>query len=182
VWSRIHHTLSQISESSQTKIKYSEGNKEDIVLGVLFSRFIWTLINSSLIEECRYKYEPKQEISDALKNAKNTNTSPRELINNINYLRAINVDFEKDLPFTYHLIRCPLLWPFIGSYLDGNGIEKNDLFNTICDVLDTPNPMGRLAKFIKFNNVKDSYIEVAENIEASRLRISALPIMGFFRA
>ncbi len=166
IWARIHYTLNLISESCGGKVFYHKNNdskKLDVTLGVVFSRFIWTIINSTLIEECRYRNNVNQSFRKAIKNAKNTNTSPVELIVNINKLSGI--DFKNNLPFTWGFINCTLLWPFLGGYLEGNGTLKTDLYDTVITLMDNT----------------DDFIEVAEKSEPFSLIISALPIMGAFK-
>ncbi|MFP1922953.1 DUF815 domain-containing protein [Lonsdalea quercina] len=165
IWTRIHYTLNQISESARGKITYNTNDKNDIVLGVLFSRFIWSIINSSLIEECRYSKGIDEKFIKSINNAKNTNESPRELIKNIDSLTKNQIDWGQSLPLTYSLVSCPLLWPFLGEYKNGKGEESKDLFDKIKLIL----------------NDDETFEKIAEHSEPSKLKISALPIMGCFK-
>ena len=166
IWARLHYTLSQISEGCGEKVNYDKANpkeKLNVSLGVVFSRFVWTIINSSLIEECRYRTNIDHRFKTAIRNAKNTNTSPVELVANIKKLAGL--DFSGHLPFTWQLITCPLLWPFLGKYLDGKGIIKRDLYENVSVLLGN----------------SSNFISVARYSEPSSLIISALPIMGAFK-
>ncbi|TOQ61770.1 hypothetical protein, partial [Vibrio parahaemolyticus] len=48
VWTRLFYSLNQISDKAKSPCAYQEG-KADIVLGELFARFVWAIINASLI-------------------------------------------------------------------------------------------------------------------------------------
>jgi hypothetical protein len=174
IWVRIFYTLSQVSDKALEKVNYTIGKeKDDIVLGVLYARFIWSIINSSLIEEIRYRKNISGKLLKAINSAKNTQSSPRELIQNIDNLNKENIVWSKDLPFTFNLISCPLFWPFLGAYTNGEGEEKLDLFNIINNILAYHN--------ILYGNKKIDFKFIAENSNPMQLKISALPIMGCFR-
>ena len=169
IWTRINYTLSQIAESSNNLVNYEKldddtSKKYDIVTGVLFSRFVWGIINSFLIEE--YRYSLKTMSQDPLNNVRNTNTSPKELIQNIILInKNINSNFKENLPLTYSLISCPILWPFLGKYKE-NGEIKDNLYNEVCLLLS--------------EEEKKSFERIANYSEPSTLNISALAIMGCF--
>lgn len=165
IWSRMHYALNQVSETARGKVTYSEGESYDIVIGVIFSRFIWAIINSFLIEECRYSKTIDEELTKPISKAKNTNESPKALLINIQALEE--VDWKKDLPLTYSLISCPLLWPFLGAYKNKKGENRLDLFDEIKKLLSDFEAFGE-------------FEAITKNIEASQLKISALPIMGCF--
>ena len=174
VASRIIYSLNKVSEDARKKVTYTGGRKDDIVLGTAFSRFIWAIINSTLIEEFRYSINIDEEELPKLYKAKNTNTSPIELIKNIN---SIGNDFiwKEKLPLTYSLITCPLLWPFLGQYTNSKGENKNDLFETINRLIESDKNVGASK-----DNSALSFKDVAENSEPSKLTISALAIVGCF--
>ncbi len=172
IWSRILYTFNSISESAQSKIKYSvDSESSDIVLGVFMSRIIWGLINSTLIEESRYLIGQREKTISF--SAKNISTSPVELINNINQLR-IDDDPSPyknilDLPITLSLVSCPLFWPFLGTYIKGNGSKGNELYDLFHQIIDKHN-----------TELSAEFKKVAEKSEPSVLAISRLPIVGCF--
>ncbi|WP_407321536.1 P-loop NTPase fold protein [Dickeya ananatis] len=124
VWERIQYTLLSASkDSASSKFLYpGVADKEDILLGDLFSSFVFGVINSFLIEEVNYNPDIPENLVKRFVSAKNTATSPRELINNINRVIGF-VDNEKSegkehkfailLPVTSAIIRCPLILPFL---------------------------------------------------------------------
>jgi hypothetical protein len=114
-----------------------------------------------------------EKLVKAINSAKNTQSSPRELIQNIDNLNKENIVWIKDLPFTFNLISCPLFWPFLGAYTNGEGEEKLDLFNIINDILAD--------HYILYDNEKIDFNFIAKNSNPMQLKISALPIMGCFR-
>lgn len=156
IWTRLHYSLNQVSESARHKVKYDGQTSGDIVLGTLLARCVWALINSALIEEWRYGFDNNPQNINALGMAKNIETSPRELIKNLNDLLDSGVEMVK-LPFTKALITCPLLWPFLA---DG------ELQQTITKVIP--------------KNVAESFKSLTEIDKPEKLQISALPIVGFF--
>ncbi|MCI4216338.1 hypothetical protein MRO97_10705, partial [Dickeya dianthicola] len=85
-WERIQYALLSASDDfSSKKFLYKNENKtEDILLGHLFSSFVFGMINSFMIEEVNYNPDIPEELVKRFVSAKNTATSPRELTNNIN--------------------------------------------------------------------------------------------------
>ena len=153
IWARIYYSLQKISSKSM----------KEVTLGELFSRFIWTIINSSLIEEFRYTKNDSALSKDLLSNAKNIETAPDSLRININSLKDIN--FKDQLPLTYTLIRCPLLWPFLGS---------SDINSTIRDLIS-------LSEGVESGALK-SFNEISNNIDPKNLKISSIIMMGSFKS
>ncbi|MCA6999322.1 P-loop NTPase fold protein [Dickeya solani] len=121
-WERIQYTLLSASEDfSSKKFLYKEENKkEDILLGHLFSAFIFGVINAFFIEEVNYNQNIPEELVRRLTSAKNTVTSPKELTLNINRVigfissgKSGGKKFLDLLPMTSAIIRCPLILPFL---------------------------------------------------------------------
>ncbi|MEI7346090.1 P-loop NTPase fold protein [Dickeya chrysanthemi] len=124
IWERIQYTLLPTSEDFASKkfLYPSAPDKEDILLGHLFSSFVFGVINSFMIEEVNYNPDIPEELVKRFVSAKNTATSPRELVNNINRVIGFVVDeksagkdhkFATLLPVTSAIIRCPLILPFL---------------------------------------------------------------------
>lgn len=155
IWTRLHYCLNQVSESARNKVKYDNVNN-DAVLGVVLARYVWTIINAALIEECRFGYQYDKDVFKAISKARNVETSPRELVKNINELAQLKSDVSK-LPFTMTLLTCPLFWPFLG---------EKELNDSVYKVLPT--------KFKKL------FREFSSIEQTERLKISALPIVGCF--
>ncbi|MDQ7734254.1 P-loop NTPase fold protein [Halomonas sp. SpR1] len=176
VTSRIIYSLNQVSENARKKMTYSVGEKRDIVLGVAFSRFIWAIINSMLIEEFRYSININDVELKKISQAKNTSTSPTELIKNIKAINSEDLDWKNNLPLTYALITCPLLWPFLGKYINGRGEEQSDLFDIISEVIEPDKDQS------SSSTDAPSFRSIAENSEPSKLIVSALAIVGCFRS
>lgn len=166
IWTRIYYSLAQISLKAQDTIAYrrdeESGQKfyRDILLGELFARFVWTIINASLIEECRYRFARNDAQYKSIKAAKNVTTSPMELIKNITALKTEN--FKKDLPLTYSLFSCPLFLPFIPTELLNILRRRHREFYDIY-----------LLKMSAFNNIRHVSLPAG-------LKISLLPVMGCF--
>ncbi|WP_155886610.1 hypothetical protein [Dickeya chrysanthemi] len=125
-WERIQYTLLSASKDfSGKKFSYKgeeESKKEDVLLGHLFSVFVFGVINSFLIEEVNYNPDIPEKLVKRFASAKNTATSPRELINNINRVIGFINDEKSEnkahkfailLPVTSAIIRCPLNLPFL---------------------------------------------------------------------
>lgn len=169
---RINYSLNQVSEKAKLKLKYNNNEESnDIVVGVAFARFVWAIINSSLIEELRYSKNTEQNSLKSLQKAQNTITSPTELIKNINSVKSNDFNWKKTTPLTYCLITCPLLWPFLGEYIDGNGNIKSDLFDIVFSVI----------KSEENELYAKSFEDIAKNSNPSTLDISALAIIGCFK-
>lgn len=189
VWARVMYTLTSISEkAAKDKVVYIESQiksqKHDVLLGTVFSRFIWGMINATIIEETRYSKEINTALVRKIQNAKNVTTSPTELIKNLKsaidefapsssgsiVLRALapsgEDNFKKTLPLTYSLISCPLVWPFIGEYIDNKGATRGDLQELIEEVVSD------FKTFVE-DEVYESYLD-------GQAFISRLPIMGCF--
>ncbi|WDE04643.1 hypothetical protein SG34_025480 [Thalassomonas viridans] len=192
VWARIMYTLANISEKvAKEKVSYDD-NKHDALLGTVFSRFIWGIINATLIEEVRYGVENNSNLIKKFQNSKNVTTSPAELTRNLKFAIAeltpssistgsrlsdlisqtrntLEDNFKKTLPLTFSLISCPLVWPYIGVYIDNSGSSKSDLFDLIKQVV---------ADFKDFTTDENSP-DNQKFLEAQKF-ISRLPIMGCF--
>ncbi|ACT06523.1 hypothetical protein Dd1591_1670 [Dickeya chrysanthemi Ech1591] len=124
IWERIQYTFLPASEDFASKkfLYPSAPDKEDILLGHLFSSFVFGVINSFMIEEVNYNPDIPENLVKRFVSAKNTATSPRELVNNINRVIGF-IDDEKSegkehkfvilLPVTSAIIRCPLILPFL---------------------------------------------------------------------
>ncbi|WPD75638.1 CpaF/VirB11 family protein [Dickeya fangzhongdai] len=121
IWERVQYTLLSASDDfSGKKFLYkNENKKEDVLLGHLFSSFVFGVINSFMIEEVNYTPDIPENLVKRFVSAKNTATSPIELINNINrVIDFINKEskackFAVLLPVTSAIIRCPLILPFL---------------------------------------------------------------------
>ncbi|TYL43625.1 P-loop NTPase fold protein [Dickeya sp. ws52] len=143
-WERIQYTLLSVSDDfSGKKFSYKgkdeEGSKkEDVLLGHLFSVFVFGVINSFMIEEVNYNPDVPEELIKRFASAKNTATSPRELVNNINRV-IVFVNDEKSenkehkfatlLPVTSAIIRCPLILPFLLPDFKPSSFCQGDLGN-----------------------------------------------------
>ncbi|WP_353242741.1 ATP-binding protein [Providencia sp.] len=195
IWARLNYTLNQISEKSiekqQYKIKIEKkeetgtetkteigtetetGTKYDILLSDLFSRYVWGLINATLIEEFRYNKSLSKDKFDVLSKARNTNTTPDELVKNLKSIESSNINFKESLPITFKLITCPLLWPFI-SNTSKNSTFEITLYEEIKKIFKTDQESKFLDSFNSFNS------EI-ENKNILQLSIAALPIMGCFK-
>ncbi|MFJ5440892.1 hypothetical protein [Pectobacterium sp. CHL-2024] len=116
IWERIQYTLNSISEKATEKLTYNN-TPGDILLSIVFSRFIWGIINSILIEEVRHNIEVPSDLVEALISAKNISTSHDELYSNMNKIKTSLSRKEKSfvsiLPITHAFLACPLLLPFI---------------------------------------------------------------------
>ncbi|MEI7377418.1 P-loop NTPase fold protein [Dickeya chrysanthemi] len=142
-WERIQYALLSASDDfSSKKFLYKNENKtEDILLGHLFSSFVFGMINSFMIEEVNYNPDIPEELVKRFVSAKNTATSPRELTNNINRVIGFIDDKNKQsedkenkfiilLPVTSAIIRCPLILPFLlpdlkpSSFCQGDSEKK----------------------------------------------------------
>ncbi|EGQ8094588.1 hypothetical protein G4T96_001089 [Vibrio cholerae] len=156
IWTRLHYCLNQVSESARNKVEYKVGDSGDVVLGIVLSRYVWAIINASLIEESRYGYDYNQAVYKAMSKARNVDTSPRELAKNLNEFVSHKSNDSKML-VTMALISCPLLWPFLGD----------DELKTTVQKLLSPK---EVESFDKFTSVS----------KPEHLRISGLPIVGFF--
>lgn len=154
IWARIYYSLQKISSKSM----------KEVTLGELFSRFIWTIINSSLIEEFRYSKNASDIPKDLLSNAKNIDTAADSLRININMLTKEGVDFKNKLPLTYTLICCPLLWPFLG------GSDINEIIENLISSAESDESL-----------ILDSFNSVSKDIDAKDLKISTIIMMGSFK-
>ncbi|WP_107759734.1 P-loop NTPase fold protein [Dickeya sp. Secpp 1600] len=135
IWERVQYTLLSASkDSASSKFSYpGGGEKEDILLGHLFSFFVFGVINAFLIEEVYYSSNTPDELVERFYSAKNTATSPRELVNNINRVVGfINSGangvkpFLDLLPVTSAIIRCPLVLPFLLPDTNSSSFCKED--------------------------------------------------------
>ena len=136
-WSRVHYTLNNISELARTrKIKY-EDELQYALTGSLMTLWISGIINSVLIEEVRYKPQKIESLENILRKAKNVATSANELKQNlINVSKALNQegkDLKQELPLTYSLLMCPLLWPYFLSQLELSSFFSSYLIRAIKD-------------------------------------------------
>ncbi|MBP2836000.1 P-loop NTPase fold protein [Dickeya parazeae] len=122
VWERVQYTLLSASkDSASSKFLYpGVSDKEDILLGHLFSLFVFGVINAFMIEEVYYSQNIPDKLVERFYSAKNTATSPRELVNNINRVADFISSAESKgkkfldlLPVTSAIIRCPLMLPFL---------------------------------------------------------------------
>lgn len=125
IWERIQYTLISISEKATEKVTYiyNSRNKnvnEDILLSIAFSRLIWGLINSILIEEVRHNQGVPPDLVEAFISARNVSTSHDELYSNMNKIKTSlsrqenkEKSFVSILPITHAFLACPLLLPFI---------------------------------------------------------------------
>ncbi|ANE73990.1 P-loop NTPase fold protein [Dickeya solani] len=122
VWERVQYTLLSASkDSASSKFSYpGVPDKEDILLGHLFSFFVFGVINAFMIEEVYYSQNIPDKLVERFYSAKNTATSPRELVNNINRVADLIKSAESEgkkfldlLPVTSAIIRCPLMLPFL---------------------------------------------------------------------
>jgi hypothetical protein len=187
VWARVMYTLTSISEkAAKDTVIYIGQQKHDVLLGTVFSRFIWGMINATIIEEIRYSKEINPVLVRKIQNAKNVTTSPTELINSLigvidevtpnggTQLQDIMLEVQREnnfkdaLPLTYSLISCPLVWPFIGEYIDNKGTTQYDLQELIEKIV---------SDFKTFVEDKD---EVYNSYLDGQAFISRLPIMGCF--
>ncbi|MGL0949681.1 P-loop NTPase fold protein [Vibrio vulnificus] len=166
VWTRLFYSLNQISDKAKSPCAYPEG-KADIVLGELFARFVWAIINASLIEECRYRIDTDRDQSNFIRSAKNISSSSNELVVNLSSILKSNVKFKDDLPLTYSLISCPLLWPFLGDTSISDNVKS--IIQQSCEG-DTQQAM--LSDFQDISEIKNP----------AKLFISTLPIIGCFRS
>ncbi|HAV1357147.1 TPA: hypothetical protein JG824_002878 [Vibrio parahaemolyticus] len=155
VWTRLHYCLNQVSESARNKVDY-EGSNGDVVLGIVLSRYVWAIINASLIEESRYGYGYDKDVYKAMSKARNVDTSSRELTKNLSEL-SNNKLANLKMPFTMALLSCPLLWPFLGD---------NELKIAVGSLLS--------------EEEKESFDKFSTVAKPEKLKISGLPIVGFF--
>ncbi|WP_335922715.1 hypothetical protein [Shewanella algae] len=155
IWTRLHYCLNQVSESARNKVEY-ERESGDIVLGIVLSRYVWAIINASLIEESRYGYDYNKDVYRAMSKARNVDTSSRELTKNLSVLNYDKADYSK-IPFTMALLSCPLLWPFLGG---------SELKNIVSSLLS--------------ENEKKSFDKFSTIEKPEKMKISGLPIVGFF--
>lgn len=155
VWTRLHYCLNQVSESARNKVDY-EGSNGDVVLGIVLSRYVWAIINASLIEESRYGYGYAKDVYKAMSKARNVDTSSRELTKNLSEL-SNNKLANLKMPFTMALLSCPLLWPFLGD---------NELKIAVGSLLS--------------EEEKESFDKFSTVAKPEKLKISGLPIVGFF--
>ena len=179
VWTRFYYSLGQIAQKSKAKISMDDGNR-DILLGELFARYIWALINSSLIEECRYRQHTNETQREKIQTASNTNTTQKELLTNLRLLVEVNTDFRSDLPITHSLITCPLVWPFLSSEHIKliELIKKQD--NDYEEEIDKDDKDDKDDKESFFDRHLSRIFTDEENL--SKLHISRLPIIGCFRS
>ncbi|HCE2679883.1 TPA: hypothetical protein NGU92_001338 [Vibrio parahaemolyticus] len=166
VWTRLFYSLNQISDKAKSPCAYQEG-KADIVLGELFARFVWAIINASLIEECRYRIDTDREQSNFIRSAKNISSSSNELVVNLSSLLKSNIKFKDDLPLTYSLISCPLLWPFLGDTSISDNVKS--IIQQSCK---GKTQQAMLSDFQDISEIKNP----------AKLFISTLPIIGCFRS
>lgn len=167
VWSRIHYTLNSISEIANTrKVVDSEGNTRYIFLGELMTRWVTGIINSSLIEEARYKPKFDGLLVSSLSKAKNVASASNVFIQNLNivfshYENNI-VKIKEELPFTTCLLLCPLLWPFFLSE-----ITKVEIRSTLEEIIKND--------FDKIDFLDELFLERHKGLEF----VSRLPIIGW---
>lgn len=182
IWARLNYTLNQISEKSLEKQKYNieektniieKIRKYDILLSDLFSRYVWGLINATLIEEFRYNNSLNKGEFDILSKARNTNTTPDELVKNLKSIEESDIKFKDSLPITFKLITCPLLWPFISNTSKNPTFERT-LHGEIKKIFKKEQESKFLDSFNSFNSK-------IENKNILQLNIAALPIMGCFK-
>ncbi len=183
MWTRIHYNLIKISD----QVFKSTTARKGLLLPDLFTRFIWSIINSILIEECRYIYHIDKDLNKSnngfiqnMSGAHNTTDSPKKLIENIDSLynsqsddNNVSFDFYKQFPFTYALISCPLLWPFLlceKSRALNDKLIKREIFN----IQDNINITLQ-------NALTSAQLNITSPNEYKDLTIAKLPIMGCFR-
>ena len=188
VWARIMYSLATISDKAKekVKVKYFVNETSDILLGTVFSRFIWGIINSALIEEVRFGIESNEELIKQFQNAKNVATSDNELIKNlgivivhfelnVHHLKDIPTgqkfyvevarEFKKTLPLTYTLITCPLIFPYLGKTNGTYGV-----FELLFQLLEVIYPESFL----------DTSIPKNLDFSSALKFVSRLPVMGCF--
>lgn len=186
IWTRIHYSLIKSSED----VASTKKDKDSLLLADLFSRFVWSIINSTLIEECRYSkviaeidtLDEKGLITN-LRTAHNINKDPSKLVENINklYLKGSILEkkeksFAELFPITDALIKCPLFWPFLYNdkslklysellahkILDINGYLHN-FFEAHKEEIDNLNPtefLGTGSKKVRTNKTTEEVIKM----------------------
>ncbi|WP_430247788.1 hypothetical protein ACIH2S_17320 [Providencia sp. PAZ2] len=185
IWVRLNYTLRQISEKTSERRMYQTERNDvlysDILISELFSRFIIGLINSTLIEEYRHSKAIKKSNNNILSKARNTNKSSIHLINNINEILNENISFIDDLPLTFKLITCPLLWPFIDVPSERNSfVFLSDILESVFkQEIENTKHNENLAKPIAI--LKSEFTSITNKLNPLKLQISKLPIMGCFR-
>ncbi|WP_067342409.1 hypothetical protein [Marinomonas spartinae] len=167
VWVRLFYTLNSVSDSLKGSM-----DKVDALLGLAFTRFSWTIINSVLIEE--YRYRNDRDSYDLLVKAKNVNRSARELVSNLGEVKEeFGANIANEIPLTFYLLSCPLLWPFLGKQSSSDS-DGEQLYKIVREIIcSTSDDIGEDFDAVTLKN--------GTLINGSELAISALPIMGCFR-
>ncbi|MCU1793221.1 KAP family NTPase [Pectobacterium polaris] len=191
IWERIQYTLTSISDNaSMHSVNYKNENiKNDILLDIAFSRFIWGLINSILIEEIRYNKNVPQELVDAFISARNVSTAYDELLSNLNKIEQFieknkKIKFSSILPITHAFLGCPLILPFItltdpvyGEETESGKTKIKKLFNQIKQIYND-------SAVDELNSEESKIVDLISssiNEKEGYLFISKLIISGCFR-
>jgi GTPase SAR1 family protein len=175
VWSRIHYTLNSISEIARTRRMTAmtatiANNSHYIFLGELMTRWVMGIINSALIEEVRYKPKYEEELFNAFSKAKNVAVASNVLRQN---LKSAFDHYENDvqkikinLPFTYSLLMCPLLWPYFLAEVNNPASIKKALTSMM---------KNEFKDEVNVNILNGLFLERHEGLAF----VSRLPIVGW---
>lgn len=188
IWTRIFYSINNISNNI----------KSDSYLGETFSKFIWGLCNSVLIEEVRYNNNSinnknfNEDLVNGLIMAKNVSTSITSFKVNLGIILNIfkkskEVSFKQMLPITYSILSCPLLYPFLLKekvfYNSLNDIISESYSDIVKFAIDSHNEKSyeeelNIIKLI-FNSYSNKLDETDKINELNKLVISELPMVGF---
>ncbi|SLM63638.1 MULTISPECIES: P-loop NTPase fold protein [Dickeya] len=207
VWERIQYTLLPASEDfSGSKFLYKDvERKEDILLSHLFSSFVFGVINAFMIEEVNYNKNIPEGLVRKFISAKNTASSPKELVINIKRVTDFfdeNEQYDEYvksgffcnfLPVTSEIIRCPLILPFLLPDLNSSGfyMESDEDITLINPIKNKRTDREKLYQAILSTDLMKDLYSIKKTISVSGktgeasaqdkyLYISRLPISGCF--